>query len=72
MAQMTRYCRECGQDQLFDQPHEGHGCCPDAADGDCPEWACTGCGAALFIGLPDLAAGPAGPAGLLDWPGRVA
>jgi len=55
MGQMTRHCRECGGDQLFDQPH-GQGCCPDAPDGDCPEWACTGCGAALFIGGHDLLA----------------
>lgn len=69
MGQMNRYCRECGQDQPFDQPHAGPGCCPDVPDGDCPEWACTGCGAALFIGIPDLGADPAGRR---DWPGRVA
>ena len=69
MGQMNRYCRECGQDQPFDQPHEGPGCCPDVPDGDCLEWACTGCGAALFVGIPDLADGPAGRR---DWPGRVA
>jgi len=31
---------------------------PDTPDGDCPEWSCTACGAALLIGapwfLPDL------------------
>jgi hypothetical protein len=59
MGLMTRYCRECGQDQLFDQPHDaGHeadgGC---EVDGDCPEWACTGCGTALFIGFPGLVIG---------------
>jgi len=32
------------------------GSCPDAPDGRCPEWMCTGCGAALLI---DVAAGPA-------------
>ena len=69
MGQMIRYCRECGQDQQFDQPHEGQGCCPDVPDGDCLEWACARCGAALFIGIPDLAADPAGRR---DWPGRVA
>ena len=69
MGVMTRYCRECGQDQLFDQPHEGQGCCLDVPDGDCLEWACTACGAALLIGIPDLAADPAG---LRDWPDRVA
>jgi hypothetical protein len=69
MGQMTRHCRECGGDQLFDQPHEGQGCCPDAPDGDCQEWACTGCGAALFIGIHDLIADLGG---LRSWPGRVA
>ena len=49
MGQMTRYCRECGQDELFDQPHEGF--CPDVPGGTCPEWACTGCGAALVTGV---------------------
>jgi hypothetical protein len=75
MGQMTRYCSECGQDQLFDQPHEGPGCCPDAPDGDCLEWACTGCGEALFIGIASLAAGASGRVGRTvrrDWPGRVA
>ena len=58
MDQMTRYCRDCGADQLFDQPHGEHW--PDASGG-CPEWACTGCGAALLIGDTGLMifAGPA-------------
>ena len=56
MGQTIRYCRECGRDQPFDQPHEGRGGCPDAPDGDCLEWACTGCGTALFIGIPGLMA----------------
>lgn len=55
MGQMTRYCTGCGQDRLFDQPHDG--CCPDAPDGTCPEWACTGCGAAMFTGLVGAATG---------------
>jgi hypothetical protein len=62
MGQMTRYCRECGQDQLFDQPHEDS--CPDVPD-TCPEWACTGCGAALLIGstvfIGSTGTGAAGP-----------
>jgi hypothetical protein len=35
---------------LFEQHHE-MGSCPDAPDGECPEWACTGCGAALLAGF---------------------
>jgi hypothetical protein len=63
MGQMTRYCHECGQDQLLRQPHEDS--CPDLPGG-CPEWACTGCGAAWITGIP----GPA-TAGL-SAPGLVA
>jgi hypothetical protein len=69
MGQMTRYCRECGRDQLFDQPHDGQECCPDVPGGDCPEWACTGCGAALFAGIPGLAVNVVS---LNGRPGRVA
>jgi len=69
MGQMTRHCRECGRDQLFDQPHDGQGCCPDVPGGDCQEWACTGCGAALLVGSHDLMAGAGS---LRRWPGRVA
>jgi hypothetical protein len=65
MGLTTRYCHDCGQDQVFDQPHPGR--CPDAPDGGCLEWACTGCGAALFAGFPGLLAG----AGVLR-AGRVA
>jgi hypothetical protein len=69
MGQMSRHCRECGADQLFDQPHDSQGCCPDVPGGECLEWACTACGAALFTGIPDLAAETAG---VRDWAGRVA
>jgi hypothetical protein len=69
MAQMTRHCRECGADQPFDQPHDRDGNCPDVPDGSCPEWACTGCGAAIIAGLPDLMADASG---LRGWPCRVA
>lgn len=43
-----RYCRECGDERPFEQFHPED--CPDVP-GDCPEWSCTGCGAALIIGL---------------------
>ena len=45
-----RYCPECREERLFDQPHQS-GSCPDAGDelGECPELACTGCGLALVI-----------------------
>jgi hypothetical protein len=52
---------------VFDQPHEGQGSCPDAPGGDCLEWVCTGCGAALLTVIPGLMADA--PAA---WAGRVA
>jgi hypothetical protein len=56
MGLMTHPCRECGEDRLFDQPH-------DEVEGDCPEWACTGCGAALIMGFPGLISGQISAAG---------
>ena len=65
MGLMTHYCRECGQDQLFDQPHDADsvigGRCE--VDGECPEWACTECGAALYSGSPGLIADQGSAAG---------
>jgi hypothetical protein len=51
MTCLTRYCTGCSDERLFEQFHAEPGGCPDAGDGDCPEWACTVCGDALFIGL---------------------
>jgi hypothetical protein len=49
-AQQLWPCPACGDDRVFEQPPcaDGHG-----TDGDeCPEWACTDCGAALLSGGP--------------------
>lgn len=62
MAQLIRYCAEyrycadCGDEQLFERFHAAD--CPDIV-GDCQEWACTECGAALIIGalVPGYTAG---------------
>jgi hypothetical protein len=51
MTQVVRYCPDCRSDRPFEQHHPQAGGCPDSPDGLCPEWACTACGAALFIGL---------------------
>ncbi|MGE5131977.1 MAG: hypothetical protein ACM32E_03595 [Gemmatimonadota bacterium] len=51
MSEMLRHCGECGGQRLFEQHHGQPGECPDVPDGDCPEWACTGCGAALLAGF---------------------
>lgn len=56
--EMMWHCPDCGPDTLFEQLHDA-GNCPDSPDGECPEWACTGCGAALL-------------AGLASWPGDAA
>jgi hypothetical protein len=52
MTHLTRYCTGCSDERLFEQFHAEPGGCPDARDGDCPEWGCTECGDALLIGLP--------------------
>jgi uncharacterized protein (DUF983 family) len=49
MAQMVRNCPDCGSDRLFEQYHPEASGCPDSPDGQCPEWSCTACGAALLI-----------------------
>lgn len=51
MAQIVRHCTDCGWDRSFELVHDQPGECPDAPDGECPEWSCTACGAALLIGV---------------------
>jgi hypothetical protein len=41
-------CPGCAGDEPFEQVHTGDRC-PDV-DGECPEWVCVGCGAAVFMG----------------------
>jgi hypothetical protein len=57
LSLMARNCPDCGPDRLFEQHHPEPGGCPDSPDGQCPEWSCTACGAAL---LADFLL-PAGP-----------
>ncbi len=52
MTHLSRYCTGCGEERPFEQFHAEPDSCPDAADGACQEWGCTGCGDALIIGLP--------------------
>lgn len=49
MNQEYRICPDCEQDRPFEQYHPQS--CPDAPDGQCPEWACTVCGAAFIVGF---------------------
>jgi hypothetical protein len=46
---LTRHCSTCGEEHLFEPPP-----CRDGHRGDCPEWACVECGAAVLYGLPVL------------------
>jgi hypothetical protein len=59
MSPMFRLCPECDGERLFEQPHDVPGGCPDSPDGNCPEWSCAECGAALLAGFPPRAAGRA-------------
>jgi hypothetical protein len=52
MIQLTRFCATCTAERTFEQMHAEPDSCPDVADGVCPEWGCSQCGDALFIGLP--------------------
>jgi hypothetical protein len=51
MSQPLGGCPECGASQPFEQVHAVAGECPDVPDGDCPEWACQSCGAAVIMGI---------------------
>ena len=41
-------CPACGEDRAFEQPPCADGHTGDG--GECPEWICTDCGAAFFLG----------------------
>ncbi len=47
-------CPACAEERVFVQPPcaDGH----TADGGECPEWACTACGAAVLGGEPVAAA----------------
>ena len=51
MTQLPGNCPGCGGDEPFEQLHRA-GELPGCPGGECPEWGCTVCGAAVFIGLP--------------------
>jgi hypothetical protein len=70
MTDDLRDCPGCGSERPFILRHPGPGCCPDSADGCCPEWFCTACGTALLAGVlsfgPELTRVPDSAAGSLD------
>jgi hypothetical protein len=45
---MELYCPACADDREFVQPPCADGHTVDG--GECPEWACTACGAAIVLG----------------------
>jgi len=51
MSEMDRMCPDCGDVRMFSRLHERAGGCPDSPDGECPEWWCEECGAALLLGM---------------------
>ena len=69
MSQTFRTCPDCRTERQFEQYHSAPGSCPDSADGICPEWSCTACGAALLTGwLPH----PVEPQQVIHIPSQVA
>jgi hypothetical protein len=48
MTQPLGNCPGCGADEPFEQVHGD--VCPDVV-GECPEWACTACGAGVIMGM---------------------
>ena len=48
MTQPIGNCPGCGGDEPFEQVH-ADAWCPDA-EGECPEWVCSACGAGVFMG----------------------
>jgi hypothetical protein len=48
MTQPLGNCPGCGGDEPFEQVHVNHQC-PDSG-GECTEWACSACGAGVFMG----------------------
>jgi hypothetical protein len=50
MTEIIRHCPDCGRDRPYAQQHATVGRCPDASDGQCPEWFCLACGTAVILG----------------------
>jgi len=57
MSEPLGNCPGCGGGKAFEQIHLTG--CPDADGGECPEWACTACGAGVIMGTLPGAATPA-------------
>jgi hypothetical protein len=47
MATLKLHCDVCTGIRVFEQP-----ACVESHDGECPDWACTKCGSAIFLAPP--------------------
>ena len=69
MTQPLGNCPGCGGDEPFEQVHADEPCCPDA-DGECPEWVCSACGAGVFMGTVIMGTPTAGAGDVASVPAR--
>jgi hypothetical protein len=44
VATLKLHCDVCAKVRAFEQP-----ACVESHDGECPDWACTSCGSAIFL-----------------------
>jgi hypothetical protein len=68
MTQPLGNCPGCGGDEPFEQVHAEDGC-PDTG-GECPEWACSACGAGVFMGTMTMGTATAGTVEVTTVPAR--
>ncbi len=69
MTQPLGNCPGCGGDEPFEQVH-ADGRCPDTGD-ECPEWACSACGAGVFMGTVIMGTPTAGAGASRYRPGQT-
>jgi hypothetical protein len=68
MTQPLGNCPGCGGDEPFEQVH-AEDRCPDTG-GECPEWACSACGAGVFMGTLTMGTPTAGTVEVTTVPAR--
>jgi hypothetical protein len=68
MTQPLGNCPGCGGDEPFEQVHADRRC-PDTG-GECLEWACSACGAGVFMGIVIMGTPTAGAGEVTAAPAR--
>ena len=68
MTQPIGNCPGCDGDEPFEQVHADDQC-PDA-NGECPEWVCSACGAGVFMGTMIIGTPTAGSDEVTTVPAR--